>query len=74
MQQYRSRHVLTFCFKREIALCAVIGTNIRVRADMFAQHAWLLTADPTLLTDVFTPSTPPYIHIVLIGFVTIKRK
>lgn len=38
-------------------------------ADMFLQHAWLLTADPTLFTDVLPSSSAPHVNIVFIGFV-----
>lgn len=50
---------------------AVVWPDIRVGADVFAQHAGLLTADPTFLTDVFTASTPTYVNILFIRFVTV---
>lgn len=47
---------------------AVVGPYVRVGADVFTEHAGLLAADPTLLTDVFTTTTPTHIHIVLVRF------
>lgn len=49
---------------------AVVRPDVRVGADVFAQHAGLLAADATFLTDVFTSSTPTYINILLIRFVS----
>lgn len=48
----------------------VVRPDIRVGADVFAQHAGLLAADPTFLTDVFTSSTPTYVNILLVRFVS----
>lgn len=49
----------------------VVWPDIRVGAYMFAQHAGLLAADPTFLTDVFTSSSPTYVNILLIRFVSV---
>lgn len=46
----------------------VVWPEIRVGADVFAQHAGFLTADSTFLTDVFTTSTPTYVNIFFIRF------
>lgn len=49
---------------------AVVWPHVRVGADVFAQHAGLLAADATFLTDVFPSSTPTHINILLIRFVS----
>lgn len=49
----------------------VVWPDIRVGADVFAQHAGLLAANPTFLTDVFTSSTPTYVNILFIRFVSV---
>lgn len=59
----------TFCFKSKVAELADIWPDICVCANMFLQHAWLFTADPTLLTDVLSPASATHINIVFIGFV-----
>lgn len=59
---------LTFSLEGEVAVGAVVWPDIGVGADVFAQHAGFLTADPTLLTDVFTTPAPTNINILLIGF------
>lgn len=51
---------------------AVVWPDIRVGADVFAQHAGLLTANPAFLTDVFTSSTPTYVNILFIRFVSVR--
>lgn len=53
---------------------AVVRPDIGVGADVFAQHAWLLAADPTFLTDVFTSSTPTHVNILLIRFVSVESQ
>lgn len=50
----------------------VVWPDIGVGADVFAQHAGLLAADTTFLTDVFTSSTPANINILLIRFVSVE--
>ena len=57
---------LTFCLEGEVAVDTVVRPDIRVGADVFAQHAGLFTADPTFLTDVFTTSAPTYVNILFI--------
>lgn len=47
----------------------MVRPDVRVGADVFAQHAWLLTADSTFLTDVFATPTPTYIHVLFVGLV-----
>lgn len=42
-------------------------------ADVFAKHAWLLAANPTLFTDVLPTAPAAHIHILLIGFVPKKN-
>lgn len=59
----------TFCFKSKVAELADIWPDICVCANMFLQHAWLFTADPTLFTDVLSPASATHINIVFIGFV-----
>lgn len=49
---------------------AVVRPDVRVGADMFAQHAGLLAADATFLTDVFASSTSTHVNILLIRFVS----
>lgn len=49
---------------------AVVRPDVRVGADVFAQHAGLLAADTTFLTDVFASPTPTDINILLIRFVS----
>lgn len=49
----------------------VVWPDIGVGANVFAQHAGLLAADPTFLADVFTSSTAAYINILLIRFVSV---
>lgn len=49
----------------------VVWPDIRVGADVFAQHAGLLTADSTFLTDVFTTSSPTYVNVLFIRFVSV---
>lgn len=58
---------------------AVVWPDIRVGPNVFAKHAGLFTTDPTFFTDVFTSSTPTYVNILFIGFVSVglhhgKRK
>lgn len=51
---------------------AVVGPDIGVGADVFSQHAGLLAADSTLLTDVFASSPSTYVNILLIGLVSVR--
>lgn len=51
-------------------MAAVVRPDVRVGADVLAQHAGLLAADATLLTDVFTSSTPTDINILLVRLVS----
>ena len=59
---------LTFSLEGEVAVGAVIGPYVRVGADVFTEHAGLLAADPTLLTDVFTSTPPTHVHILFVRF------
>lgn len=65
---------LTFCLKGEIAVDTMVRPDIRVSTDVFAQHARLLAANPTFLTDVFTSPTATYINILLVRFVPVGLK
>lgn len=49
---------------------AVVRPHVRVGPDVFAQHAGLLAADPTLLADVFPSSTTADVHVLLVRFVS----
>lgn len=46
----------------------MVGPYVRVGADVFTEHAGLLAADPTLLTDVFTTTPPTHVHILFVRF------
>lgn len=61
--------MLTFSFKSKVADPADVRSHICMGPDMFFQHAWLLTADPTLLANVFSPASTSDIHIIFIGLV-----
>lgn len=61
--------MLTFSFKSKVADPADIRSHVCMGPNVFFQHAWLLTANTTLLTNVFPPSSTSDIHIVFIGFV-----
>lgn len=61
--------MLTFSFEGEVADLTDVRSHICMGPDVFLQHAWLLAADATLLTDVFPPTSTSYIHILLIGLV-----
>lgn len=60
----------TFCLEGEVAVHAVVRPHVGVGADVLAQHAGLLAADATFLTDVFTSPTPTHVNILLIRFVS----
>lgn len=61
--------MLTFSFKSKVADPADVRPYVRVGPDVFFQHAGLLTANTTLLTDVFAPPSPSDIDIILIGLI-----
>lgn len=66
---WSGRRTPTFSFKSKVAELADIWPDIGVCADMFLQHAWLLTTNSTLFTDVLPSSSSPHVNIVFIGFV-----
>lgn len=61
----------TFGLESKVAKLADVGPDIGVRSDVFLQHAWLLTADATLFTDVLPPSSAAYVNIVFVGLVPV---
>lgn len=61
----------TFSLEGEVAVDAVVRTDVRVGADVLAQHAGLLTADPTFLTDVLSTPSSTHIHVFFIRFVSV---
>lgn len=65
-----SRTEPTFRLEREVAVRAVKWTDVRMSTDVFPQHARFLAADSTFLTDVFSSSTAPDVHILLVRLVT----
>lgn len=56
----------TFSFEGKIAQLAYIRPDISVSADMFFEHAWLLTANATFFTNVLSSATTSDIDIILI--------
>ena len=52
----------------------VVRPDIRVGADVFAQHAGLLAADAALLADVLPPASAADVHVVLVGFVSGRKR
>lgn len=60
----------TFRFKGEIAAFADVRSDICVSSDMFLQHAWLLTTNATLFTNILSPATAPHVHVVLIRLIS----
>ena len=61
--------MLTFSFKSKVADPADVRSHVCMGPDVFFQHAWLLTANTTLFTNVFPPASTSDVHIVLIGLV-----
>lgn len=49
---------------------AVVRPHVRVGSDVFAQHAGLLAADPTLLADVLPSPPAADVHVLLVRFVS----
>lgn len=68
-----SKLTLTFGLEGEVAELADIRPDVGVRSDVFLQHAWFLTADATLLADIFPSTSTTDINIVLIGLVPEKK-
>lgn len=64
---------LTFSFKSKVADSADVWSHVCMCPDVFFQHARLLAANATLLTNVFTPASAPDIHIVFIGLITERQ-
>lgn len=60
---------IPFSLEGEVAVDAVVRPDVRVSADVFTEHARLLTADPTLFTDVFTPASTSDVHVLFIRLV-----
>lgn len=58
-----------FCLEGEVAELADIRPHVRVRPDVFLQHAGLLAADAALLADVLPPAAAADVNVVLVGFV-----
>lgn len=61
--------MLTFSFKSKVADPADVRPHVCMGPDVFFQHARLLTANATLLTNVFSPASTSDIHIVFIGLI-----
>lgn len=66
---YKLKRMLTFSFKSKVADPADVRPHICMGPDVFFQHARLLTANATLLANVFTPASTPDVHIVFIGLI-----
>ena len=50
----------------EATVSAVVGSEVGVCAQVFLQHAGLLTPDATRLTDVLAPATAAHILVLLL--------
>lgn len=57
---------LTFGFKSKVTVLARIGPDVSVGADVFLQHAGLLAANSTLLTNIFPSAAASHIHILFV--------
>lgn len=64
----------TFRLESKVTQLAHIRPDISMSADVFFEHAWLLTADSTLFTNVLSTSTSSDIHVIFIWFVPIWRR
>ena len=63
----------TFGLEGEVAELADVRSHVRVRSDVFLQHARLLAADSTFLTDVLPSAATANVNIVLVGFVAGRK-
>lgn len=57
---------LTFGFKSKVTVLAHIGPDVSVGADVFLQHAGLLAANSTLLTNIFPSAAASHIYILFV--------
>lgn len=64
----------TFCFEGKVAELADVWPHISVCSDVLLQHAGFLTANATLLTDIFPSAATTNVNVVLIGFIPAEQK
>ena len=69
----RHTRVDTFSFESEVADGALEWTQVRVRADVLAEHAGLFAANPALLTHILAPTSASDIHVLLVGLVPVQQ-
>lgn len=68
-----STHMPTFSFKSKVANPADVRPHICVGPDVLFQHARLLTANATLLANVFPPASTSDIHVLFAGLVPVDK-
>ena len=56
----------TFGFEAEVALAAGVGAEVRVRADVFLEHGWLLAADAALLAHVAAAPSSAHVGVLFV--------